>query len=191
MKHKIRYLLTSLLLIFNTYPINQANALDDTEIIEITGYFDEYYIAMLINGADVRYKHLSYLLNHASNRIVDPGLSDSSDSCSPVKGNPIMVSTGDKVESEVDIITQGQYPLTLSRHYSSGASVSNFDGLGISWTFNVEPKLYTSGSYPQVYYHNKKIAFENVDQSYDIPGVGVRTVAFSSNGRNYIYSDPT
>lgn len=63
----------------------------------------------------------------------------SADSAQPEIGNPVQVATGEKIQREVDISTQGEFALHLTRVYYSG---NDSQGLfGRKWTTPFDRKL--------------------------------------------------
>lgn len=61
------------------------------------------------------------------------------ESCGEMKGNPVIVQSGNKVEIENDFSTSGEFPLFLTRTYSN-----NWDGIGIlgeKWITNFDYKI--------------------------------------------------
>jgi hypothetical protein len=117
-----------------------AYAAGDIERIEVTGARPEApptpdhgnaaLIANMANNILARGKILAYLLSLNKDIIADIGRSDGSNDCGV--GNPVLPSTGAKVESETDIVSIGQYPLTLSRHYSSKSGIGSRSFIGHS-----------------------------------------------------------
>lgn len=148
------------------------------------------FSAIQASVAIARGKNLSYLLNINVNKVNDPGRNEDSNSVdvNVQCGNPVVPISGQKVESEVDFVSIGQHPLSVSRHYSSGAGIGTRSYIGSGWMLNVQPILYTErGHMTQVQYHDSNIKFTRIDESFSIPGVGTRKVGLSDNGRNLIY----
>ncbi|PXF62562.1 RHS repeat-associated core domain-containing protein [Kangiella spongicola] len=62
------------------------------------------------------------------------------------KGNPILIGTGNKLQTDVDFIGMGEFPLTVVRNYNN---FSNHSGVfGNKWIASFESKLTFNGSYP-------------------------------------------
>jgi RHS repeat-associated protein len=78
-------------------------------------------------------------------RPTNVSVSDDTGHCSTMKGNPIDYSTGNKIEMEVDFVSEtGEMPLYLSRRYSPRAVGGMF---GIGWSSNLDDRKLFSNSW--------------------------------------------
>ncbi|WP_164742382.1 DUF6531 domain-containing protein, partial [Pseudidiomarina mangrovi] len=113
------------------------------------------------------------------------------DSCRA--GNPVIVSSGEKVESHTDLIMMGQVPFALTRSYSSFNSEVGAFGPGWSTPFDIKLVLTTnaSGDKWPAYVRmpgGKKIYFESPRDR--PPGEPAELSFFSYQQANVLDTDP-
>ena len=169
------------------------HAVEDTEVITVQGtrlgintaFIEEM---MAINAIELRQQHLNYTLSLNRDIVYDPGRSGQDTQCAPQEGNPVLIATGVKVETVNDIVSYGQHPLVLTRHYSSGASYFQ-PGMGMGWRLNHQVHLDTQGEHITAYYPTSRLSFTQVQYDVDLPGYATpKTVAYSQDGRNVIFA---
>ncbi|GAB58396.1 RHS repeat-associated core domain-containing protein [Rheinheimera nanhaiensis] len=104
-------------------------------------------------------------------------------------GNPVVVSSGKKVEYDIDFIGKEQYPLAIVRSYSSK---NDFDGaMGKGWGTLVDKRLdltSVASSGPKVIDENGlEVSFQA--EYFNVPYVGWLNAYKTASGKNYIYKD--
>ena len=188
---RISILLTTLLLSM-VFPSTSLLAGDQEKVerIQITGQrpiFDAMPVVLLriIEGDFVSLAGTDLTAN-------DPFQSESpEESCRA--GNPVIVSSGEKVESHTDLILIGQVPFELTRSYSSFNSESGAFGPGWSAPFDIKLVLTTnaSGDAWPAYVRlpgGKKIYFEPPRDR--PPGEPAELSFFSYQQANVLDTDP-
>ncbi len=95
--------------------------------LEVTGYpieppsrhgFDDFFSKPPV---DVPHERGDFNRNRGEHvAVTDASKGDNpcGDGSNPISGNPIVLSTGDKIEPELDFVSAGEMPLTLQRTYN-------------------------------------------------------------------------
>lgn len=104
-------------------------------------------------------------------------------------GNPVVVSSGKKVEYDIDFIGKEQYPLAIARSYSSK---NDFDGaMGKGWGTLVDKRLdltSVASSGPKVIDENGLVVSFQAE-NFNVPYVGWINAYKTASGKNYIYKN--
>ncbi|WP_233079618.1 DUF6531 domain-containing protein, partial [Rheinheimera soli] len=97
-------------------------------------------------------------------------------------GNPIMVANGEKVEFETDFVGKEQYPLEISRYYSSH---NNYEGaFGKGWSSSFDTRLDVS---TKTLYRGDGKSVKLSAATFYVPGVGSKSGYKTASGKNYLY----
>jgi RHS repeat-associated protein len=105
--------------------------------------------------------------------------------------DPISTSTGEVMESEIDLSLGGPLPLTFTRYYSSSlGSSAGYSALGLNWMHNFDDALLVTGSTAVVVlYPGKFVQFQQTGGTWQLSSTETANYQLISSGGTYQFAD--